>query len=208
MTGAIGSTINPAAGITAGCTERSSAALVAAIRGGDATAEAELCRRYRDAVHRLLVALCRDEHVADDCTNDALVTVLVKLRGDGIDHPDRLASYIFQTARFTMIGHLRKKPRIHLREDMDDVHSEDQTEASAVREEQRHLVNRVIDKLEVARDREVLFRSYICGEPKQNICDALALTTTHFDRVISRARGRLRRAMENEYGDVSEVLAV
>ncbi len=199
---------DPAAGRASGCTNLSSAELVCAIGRGDRAAEAELCHRYRTSVHRLLFNLCKDHATADDCTNDAMVTVLIKLRTVGIDHPEKLSSYVFQTARYTLIGQLRKHPRMQLQENMDEHETDDKPDITLVREEHRVLVNRAIDTLEVERDREVLFRSYICGEPKATICDALALTTTHFDRVISRARGRLRKAVESELGDAVEALAV
>lgn len=189
-------------------TKTSLSTLAERIREGDPEAEGEFCSRYHPSVRRLLVGLCRDENRADDVTQEALLTVLVKLRDSGIDHPDRLTSYVHQTARFTLIGVLRQNPRFHFCETMDDHECDQGVEHSVVRDEQRDLVTRLIESLDVERDREVLFRCYISGEPKASICDALALTTTHFDRVISRARGRLRKAMETSVDDIREAIAV
>lgn len=200
--------LEPAAGATTECIALSAASLAERIRAGDRGAEAELCRRYLAPVTRLLLSLCRDPSQADDCANDAMVTVLLKLRGEGIDHPHKLSSFVYQTARFTLIGQLRKQPRTQLVEDMDTHETAEKTESSVVRDEQRDLVTSLIETLEVERDREVLVRSYLCGESKALVCDALTLTATHFDRVISRARGRLRRAIESEYDDAAEVFAV
>jgi hypothetical protein len=46
--------------------------------------------------------------------------------------------------------------------------------------------------LSQVRDRDILIRSYIYDEPKGVTCEALALTPCQYDRVISRARNRLR----------------
>jgi len=180
--------------------------LVNNIRAGDAGAEAEFCRRYQGSVRRLLFRLQGDHTKADDITQDVLLTVLVKLRGPGIDHPARLSSYVHQTARFTLLGTLRAAPNVQLCENMDDHAHQVRVEQSLFDDEQRRLVAGLIDTLEVERDREVLRRSYFRGEEKHLICDSLSLSTTHFDRVISRARKRLRNVVETQPDDVRAAL--
>lgn len=188
-------------------TDATPAELVTRIRDGDREAEASLCQRYRESVRRLIVKLCRDESRADDITHEALVTVLVKLRGDGIDNPDRLGSYIFQTARFTMIGQLRQASRIQFFESMDDHAAIDSVETHIETDEHRDLVTRMIGFLDVERDRQLLTRSYLREESKDLICEALELSSIHFDRVISRARKRLRRVVERQVDDLVDAIS-
>jgi RNA polymerase sigma-70 factor (ECF subfamily) len=50
--------------------------------------------------------------------------------------------------------------------------------------------------LPVPRDREVIKRFYLDEETKDAICQSLGLSPIHFDRVIFRARQRMRALME------------
>lgn len=183
-----------------------SAELVHRIRQGDRAAEAHFCERFHQPVLRMLLASTRDADRAEDVAQEALITVIIKLRDQGIDRPERLKSYVFQTARFTLVGWMRQT-RLTLFPSMDD-HEEhrEAPETAALQDEQREIVAGLIDRLDVERDREVLRRSYVIGEAKPVVCDALALTETHFDRVISRARLRFKRMAESEGTEVCESL--
>ncbi len=176
------------------------------IHYGDKRAETLFCNTYYGSVRRLVTSLCKDPIQAEDVTQDTLLIVLLKLRNEGIDHPDRLTSYVHQTARFTLIGGLRQGSQVSHYESMDDQEGSERTEQVVDGDERRTLVCRMIDSLEVERDREVLIRSYICDEPKGSVCEALALSRTHFDRVISRARIRLRHVVETQTADVRDTL--
>ena len=47
-----------------------------------------------------------------------------------------------------------------------------------------------------ARDREILVRLYLQEEEKDTICRDLGLEAEHFDKVLHRARGRLKELLE------------
>jgi hypothetical protein len=54
----------------------------------------------------------------------------------------------------------------------------------------------LLDELPTERDRRLLIRFYIDGVDKQQLCRELGLTPNHFDRVLLRARSRLRTIVE------------
>jgi len=54
------------------------------------------------------------------------------------------------------------------------------------------MVKRAIGAMPVARDRNVLVRYFLSEEDKGEICSALGLSSEHFDRVLHRARRRLK----------------
>ena len=63
----------------------------------------------------------------------------------------------------------------------------------------RHLaqaVMAVLDELPTKRDRQILIRFYLDGVDKQQLCRELGLSPKHFDRVLMRARSRLRTIIE------------
>jgi len=63
----------------------------------------------------------------------------------------------------------------------------------------RHLAQAVAELLEelpTERDRQLLMRFYLDGTDKQQLCRELGLSPKHFDRVLMRARSRLRTIIE------------
>jgi hypothetical protein len=63
----------------------------------------------------------------------------------------------------------------------------------------RHLAQAVVallEELPAERDRQLLMRFYLDGTDKQVLCRELGLSPKHFDRVLLRARTRLRAIIE------------
>jgi RNA polymerase sigma-70 factor (ECF subfamily) len=56
-------------------------------------------------------------------------------------------------------------------------------------------VRRVLQDLNSPRDREILVRFYLQEEDKSSICRDLALDADQFDKVLHRARGRLKELL-------------
>ena len=50
----------------------------------------------------------------------------------------------------------------------------------------------MLDELPVQRDREILLRFYLNDEDKDSICAGLGVDSTHFNRVLFRAKERFR----------------
>lgn len=174
--------------------EPTDAELVASIRNGDTHMEQVFCERFQPLVLSILTGLSRDRDRSQDLSQDVLMTVIVRLRGRGIDQPENLRQFVMQTARYTFLGSLRRTDnRLVLLETYDDHLVPTHFDPDEVeRNEQRQALAGLLNQLKVARDREVLIRYYLDDEPKSLICDALTLSQVHFDRVISRARARLR----------------
>lgn len=80
------------------------------------------------------------------------------------------------------------------------------TEQHFLGAEQRRLLHEQIDTLRIKRDREILRRAYIHNETKPAMCAALVLTTSHFDRIIFRARERLKQKLKLQDPDILAAL--
>jgi RNA polymerase sigma-70 factor (ECF subfamily) len=52
-----------------------------------------------------------------------------------------------------------------------------------------------LDELGTPRDREILTRVYLRDEDKTDVCAALDVDATHFNRVLFRARQRFRELL-------------
>lgn len=179
---------------------RQDADLVRAISRGDEQAEA----RFYELFYPLVLARLRKRmgpnEDALDLTQDTLLTVLCKLRRDGLSDPEGLSGYVSRTAEYTFIGFCRKgaNRRTWTMEDIPDIefsYSDDQTDRLIARERGEE-VREGLSRLNQARDRDLLTQFYLLGQSKSVICENLGLSADHFDRVAYRARARLRNLFE------------
>lgn len=140
--------------------------------------------------------IVRDPLLAEDLVHDAVVAALAKLRSQQIADPTRITGFVYRVAQNLLRNHRRRHCN------RNDFRATDcDLDALAADEDLLHLLvtrdaalrmRRVIDNLPNARDRELMRRFYLEEEDKDSICADLKLTAPHFDRVLSRARQRLR----------------
>jgi len=90
--------------------EHTDAQLVERIGAGDAQAEAEFFRRMAPRVRLYGLRHLRDEHAADDLTQQVLVTTLEALRAGRLREADKVASFVLGTCRMTVLD-LRRGAR-------------------------------------------------------------------------------------------------
>jgi RNA polymerase sigma factor (sigma-70 family) len=181
-------------------TAESDSVLVARVRAGEALAETEIVRRYARAV--LTVAQQRMGHFenARDVAQETFIIVLERLRGPGIDDPERLSGFIRNTAVNLAVGEMRKQTRRRTDTGTDIIDLLVDENAGPICLLERHeivaLVQELIAELRVARDRQLLWKHYVLDEGKSELCREFGLNDDHFDRVIHRARHRLRELAE------------
>ena len=172
-------------------------ALVNGIFNGEKICEERLVSKFRGRLKSYLVQYLGDMARAEDLAHETLLIVLQKLRNEIIAEPSKLTAYVFSTAKYVYIGWRRKKAnQVELRDSMDDLVSErvDMEQVLMHGERRRHL-HESIDQLSTRRDRDILSRCYILEQSKNEICAALTISPTHYDRVIYRAKTRLRSNM-------------
>lgn len=164
------------------------------VRGDDSRFEAELYRRFYGRVLAILKARTRgDFAAAEDLAQDTLMTVVLRLREGTINHLDRLAAFVHQTARFKHIVWDRKRSSRReltiISDDTIEGHRDILLDIEEAEVTARLLA--LISELSVARDREVLTQYYLLARDKPTICEELELAPDRFDGVIHRARNRL-----------------
>lgn len=186
------------------------AALVERIARGDARAESELVERYSRGVLHLLRRSTGDADLADDLHQETFRIVLQRLRGAGLEEPERLVGFIRRTARNLFLADYRRTARRR---------TGDLDESTVLRDpapsplgrvlmaERVRLVRRLVGELRTDRDRQILYRYYLAEEDKARICRDLGLSDVHFNRVLFRARERFRELLERAVRDADEVQA-
>ncbi len=182
--------------------------MVRRVVSGDRNAEDELYARYFRGVLRFL----RSElgrlgvyapELAEDLAQDTFVTVLGQLRNPKRRLADstKLNGYIIGIARNLARAWRRKRNRQQTEPDLQRIARVRARHGDPVRQAERGelatLVRNVLKELPVERDREILRRLYLVEEDKSQICEDLAIEEVHFNRVVYRARKRLRELIES-----------
>lgn len=170
---------------------------------GDRTAESELIDRYGRGVRLILLKRTGDPQLANDLCQDTFVVILRKLRAGELRQSDSLAAFISQTAVNLSIQHFRKERRyVHSPDGIIGLHSahNDKKEEQLDYATTRLILEGVLEQMGVVRDREILRRYYLSDDDKLRICQDLQLTSAHFDRVLFRAKQRMRDLIDQQPG--------
>lgn len=173
--------------------------LAVRIMRGDELAEAELVAKYERGLRLMLLKRTQDVHLAADLCQDTLVLVLKKLRQGELRNPASLASFIRTIGINLSIQHYRKDSRyVNVEGEINEPNpslyrsQEGDMDSRLV----KNLIHDLLDKLGRDRDRELLRRFFLQDEEKMDICRDLELTSTHFDRVLYRAKSRMRTLID------------
>lgn len=158
--------------------------------------EAVWIARHLPGVRALLLRLTGSADQANDLTQDVLITVLQARRENRLRDPAALVAYLHQTARNVVRMQSRKR-HPQLLQTIPDGASiwaalpRDPEELYESGELMR-LAGGVINDLLVPRDRDLIIGFYVHGLDKALLMERFGLNRDHFDRVISRARTRMR----------------
>lgn len=182
--------------------------LVAKIEAGDPRAEDQFYRHFRPLVQAVLRQKTDDASLIEDLIQEALLTVLLQIRARRVQQPEKVATYVAQTARYKLIGWFRRKGNQH--SNTIDVAELKSTEVGLEDElmaiERETLVKSMISLMRIPRDKELLQRNYFHDEDKASLCAQFDLPAQHFDRVISRARGRFKIIIQAQRDDTKQAL--
>lgn len=191
---------------SSGCVEElasryeTNAEIVAGIQRGNAGAEKAFVEKFAPRLTYILRKRTADGELTADLQQEAFVIVLEKLRANALNEPEKLGAYLQQTAINLYIGHVRRQARQQTTsstELIESLSADTDQYAELVRLRAANAVLDVIANLNNERDRLIMKAYYIDEKEKSAICAELELSHRHFDRVISRARDRFRKLVEN-----------
>jgi RNA polymerase sigma-70 factor (ECF subfamily) len=171
------------------------------IREGDVSAEGELIRQFEPGLRVLLRRRTGGDHgLLQDLVQETLLVVIQRLRGAGLEDPEKLVAFAAQTARNLAIASLRKAER--QKTDVDSAATERNVDSArgvaALAEdfEAALAVRTLLRELPQARDRLMLKRFYLEEHDKEVICQEMQLSEAAFNQALSRARRRFRQIIE------------
>ncbi len=178
--------------------------IVTAALTGDRAAESRMLAALRPGVLSVLRYGAFHRWIdAEDLTQETLHIVVERVRAATIDDPRKVFAFAAATARNLALNAARKMLRQQTVVDselIDELAQNLGMEQSDLSDsDDRHLAQAVVallDELPAERDRQLLMRFYLDGIDKQVLCRELGLSPRHFDRVLLRARTRLRVIIE------------
>jgi RNA polymerase sigma-70 factor (ECF subfamily) len=178
--------------------------IVAAALTGDAQAESRMLSALRPGVLAVLKFGAFSRWIdSEDLSQETLHIVVERVRARTIDDPRKVFAFAAATARNLALNAARKMLRQQTVVDselIDELAQNLEMEQGDLSDsDDRHLAQAVadlIDELPTERDRQVIVRFYLDGMDKQLLCRELGLSPKHFDRVLMRARSRLRSIIE------------
>lgn len=178
------------------------AELVHRIRSGDRSAEEELVERFSRGLRLMLRRLTPDPSVAEDVYQETFQLTVEKARRGEIHQPERLAGFLRSMARNLLIADRRKAARYTGLGDGEEAVDQlrppepEPQLLQVLRDEEAQHVRALLAGLRHDRDRELLLRFYLSDDSKQAICGDLGVDPQRFNRVLFRARQRLRELWE------------
>src|SRR6185503_10198245 len=178
--------------------------IVAAALTGDRGAESRMLEALRPGVLAVLRFGAFHRWIdQEDLTQETLHIVVERVRARTIDDTRKVFAFAAATARNLALNAARKMLRQQTVVDselVDEIAQNLEMEPNDLSDsDDRHLAEAVmtlLDELPTPRDRQVLVRFYLDGADKHSLCRELGLSPKHFDRVLMRARTRLRTIVE------------
>ena len=175
---------------------REVALLVGRITAGDRAAEAELYMRFGAPVEHLLRRRSGNDALAEDLRQETFRIVLQRLRAGALERPERVLPFLFGTAIRLLYAERRRMARADSSSELAHVIDPRGTPLTDVLSVERaELLQRALSILG-ERDRQVLWRYYVLGDEKEHIRRDLDVKPLHLNRILFRARQRLRHAVQ------------
>ena len=161
--------------------------------GSDSEAEAELFRRMAPRIALYGLRHLRDEHAAQDLTQQVLVKMLEALRSGRLREPDKLASFVLGTCRMMVLDLRRgtqRKQRL-LEQFGADLHSPVQPYVPQLDQQQ---LRRCLQNLK-ERERTVIVLSFYDEQTAADVANFLGVSEANVRVIRHRAIHQLRDCM-------------
>ena len=179
--------------------------------GQDAISD-DFVKRHYAGLELLLRRRIGDAALATEILNEAVATAISHMRSGRVTQTDRFAGYVYRVALNLYRNYRREfdnRPELRASpEGIDQLPSATNGPAEEIDAVLMQRVRALIEELPTPRDREIVRRFYLDEEEKADICKSLGLSPLHFDKVIFRARQRMRLLLEARGFDKGDLLSV
>ena len=167
-------------------------ALAERIRGREGSAEEELVSLFKERILFLAIARTRDPEMARDVTQDVLIAVLHALRSGQLREPERLAGFVYGTARNIINNHLRGRAQLSRDDPIEAAANLADPANISERSERALLVRHALAALDPL-DRKILVLSIGAGLTSSEVGARVGLNS---DAVRARKSRALKKTIE------------
>ncbi len=169
------------------------ALLAERIHKGDPSAEEEFIQLFSEKIQAMMLTRTRDPEAAGELVQDVLVAVLRALRNGQVREPERLAAFVYGTARNLVSNYLRARGQ-RPREEQIDLATVPETCAPIPQTSERlDQVREAMRRLDPA-DRKILEMTLVEGMKPQEIAQQLGLNA---GLVRTRKSRAIKKVIEN-----------
>lgn len=190
--------------------ELSSSEILERIRQGNKQAEQQMVEQYWRGLTFVLNSQCKDPDLVQDIAQETFIIVLNKARNGEIHNTNALASFIRQTGVNLVIAHFRKeksrKTDAYSPFDFQFPSNDPDVYKRVTESQLLNVVEQTLAQLPMQRDRDLITKYFVENIEKQQLCDQFDITPAHFDRVLFRARQRLKDLLKQRLNaDISQL---
>jgi RNA polymerase sigma-70 factor, ECF subfamily len=132
----------------------------------------------------------RSPELVEDATQETFLRVLRTLRGNGIDNPEALGSFVNSVCNNVLFELYRQQSRL-TEEPVDRPSPADPVEAELVTAEERRDVRQVLSELP-EKDSLILRWLFFDERKKEEICRTLGVDREYLRVLVHRAKNRFR----------------
>jgi RNA polymerase sigma-70 factor (ECF subfamily) len=163
---------------------------------GGREAEAEFVRRMAPRVRLYGLRHLRDEHAAEDLTQEALIKTVEALRAGRLREPEKLASFVLGMCRMMVLDLRRGAQRKHRVHERLGAGLRAQDEPSMPHLDQEQLA-RCLQNLN-ERERAVVVMSFYDEQTREDVAGFLGVSQANVRVIRHRAIQQLRQCMGAE----------
>jgi RNA polymerase sigma-70 factor (ECF subfamily) len=171
-------------------TAQEQSTLAERIRSREPAAEEELVHLFADRIRFLVFARTGDREIAPDLTQDVMLAVVRALRDGHLRDADRLAAFVYGTARNVINNHLRTRSRLPAEDPLDGALQAASTPDPVEDSERVAVVRRALATLD-ATDRKILWLTLVEGLKSGEIALRLGLAA----EVVRTRKSRATKKM-------------
>jgi RNA polymerase sigma factor (sigma-70 family) len=160
----------------------------------DRTKVTTLIKVHYSGLINLVGGLVRNKDLAADMLHQAIAITLEHIKAGRVGSAEQIPGYVYKTCQNLLRNYRRNMGnRPDLRADPEQLETLPDDERVDFSDEQwiKESVSLALRSLS-SRDRDVVMRFYLHDEDKEAICRDFNLSSTSFNKIISRARQRLK----------------
>jgi RNA polymerase sigma factor (sigma-70 family) len=160
------------------------------VRSREPAAEEELVHLFADRIGFLVFARTGDREIAPDLTQDVMLAVVRALRNGHLRDAERLAAFVYGTARNVINNYLRNRSRLPGEEPLDPTFHAASVPDAVEDNERATLVRRALAALDPT-DRQILWLTLVEGLKSGEIAVRLGLAS----EVVRTRKSRATKKM-------------